>query len=163
MVIIIVPNSGEYRYAEGGRLTFVTRSVARSSLSYLPPPILSPPPSWPFRMCGGTYEPFPELSPPGPSPMSIPAAPPSGAPSSPTGAMVPLNGHLAVKCSPLQIRHLTCLSLSLSFRLPVSTFSSFASLRQFALGRNMMFSPTEVVSVGGFHVSMMILSRTERE
>jgi hypothetical protein len=60
--------------------------------------------------------------------------------------MVSLKGHLAVKCSPLQIRHLTFLSFNLSFMLPASVFSSFASLRQFVLGLNMMFSPMEVVS-----------------
>lgn len=54
-----------------------------------------------------------------------------------------------MKCSPLQIRHLTFLSLSLSFMLPCSTFSSLASFRQFALGRKMIFSPTDVVVVTG--------------
>ena len=63
--------------------------------------------------------------------------------------MVSLKGHLAVKCSPLQIRHLTFLSLSLSFIDPASVFSSFASFLQFVLGLKMMFSPTDVVSLAG--------------
>jgi hypothetical protein len=33
--------------------------------------------------------------------------------------------------------------------LPASVFSSFASLRQFVLGLNRIFSPTEVVSLAG--------------
>lgn len=75
----------------------------------------------------------------------------SAAPLSPMGAMVSLYGHLAVKCSPLQIRHLTFLSLSLSFMAWAlgSAVSSLASLRQLMLGRKMMFSPTDVVSGAG--------------
>lgn len=70
---------------------------------------------------------------------------------SPTGAIVSLYGHRAVKCSPLQIRHLTFLSLSLSFIdwALGSWLSSLASLRQLTLGRKMMFSPTDVVSAAG--------------
>ena len=75
----------------------------------------------------------------------------SAAPFSPIGAMVSLYGHLAVKCSPLQIRHLTFLSLSLSFIdwASGSWLSSWASLRQLMLGRNMMFSAIDVVSAAG--------------
>lgn len=128
----------------------MTRKVARSSLSNFPP-ILSPaaaaPP--PFLRCGGTYELFPAPRPPGPSGVSAPAAAASPAPSSPTGAMVSLKGHLAVKCSPLQIRHLTFLSFSLSFMEPASVASSLASFLQLELGLKMMFSPTEVVSGAG--------------
>lgn len=56
-----------------------------------------------------------------------------------------------MKCSPLQIRHLTFLSLSLSFMAwaLASLLSSLASLRQLTLGRKMMFSPTDVVSEAG--------------
>lgn len=134
--------------------TFVTRSVARSSRSPNLLPILSPAPA-PPRSAGGTYDPFltPAAAPAAPagagsSPM--PAAT-SAAPLSPTGAMVSLYGHLAVKCSPLQIRHLTFLSRSWSFMAWAlgSVFSSLASLRQLVLGRKMMFSPTDVVSGTG--------------
>lgn len=60
-------------------------------------------------------------------------------------------GHLAVKCSPLQIRHLTFLSFSLSFIACAlgSALSSLASLRQLTLGRKIMFSAMEVVSAAG--------------
>lgn len=56
-----------------------------------------------------------------------------------------------MKCSPLQIRHLTCLSFNLSFMAfeAESPPSSLASLRQLTLGRKMMFSATEVVSGAG--------------
>lgn len=73
----------------------------------------------------------------------------SAAPFAPTGAIVSLYGHLAVKCSPEQIRHLTFLSFSLSFNCSLSVTSSLASLRQLMLGLKMMFSPTEVVSLAG--------------
>lgn len=142
-------------------LTFVTRSVAKSSRSpYFEPPIFSPAPLSP-RKAGGTYEPFlaaaPEANPPVsplilPMPSSECSAPePRPAPVSPMGAIVSLYGHLAVKCSPLQIRHLTFLSLSLSFMATAfgSADSSLASLRHVAEGRKIMFSPTEVVSVAG--------------
>lgn len=76
---------------------------------------------------------------------------PSPAPFSPMGAMVSLYGQRAVKCSPLQIRHLTFLSFNFSFIDCAlgSWLSSLASLRQFTLGRKMMFSPTDVVSAAG--------------
>lgn len=141
-----------------GKLTLVTRRVARSSLSpNLDPPRRSPAEARaPSRRAGGTYEPFlPAPAPPAPAPGApAPSSSPkpaatSAAPLAPTGAMVSLYGHLAVKCSPLQIRHLTFLSLSLSLSWSFSSPSSLASLRQFTLGRKMMFSPTDVVSGAG--------------
>ena len=82
------------------RLTFVTLSVARSSLSYLPP-ILSPVAAPPFLKCGGTYPPPPPPKPPSfdgasPSPVSAPLAAPPSAPSTPSGARVSLKGHFIV-------------------------------------------------------------------
>ena len=135
---------------ESRELTLVTRKVAKSSLSNLPPPILSPPAVPPFLRWGGTYEDLPAPRPPGPSGVSAWPAATSTAPSSPKGAMVPLKGHLAVKCSPLQIRHLTCLSFNLFFMAPASETSSLASFLQFVLGLNIMFSPTLVVSEAGW-------------
>ena len=82
----------------------------------------------------------------GPS-SSAPASPPAPAPvSSPIGAIVSLNGHRAVKCSPSQILHFTFLSFSWAFTLSFSGFSSLPSFFHVTLGRNMMFSPTLVVS-----------------
>lgn len=74
------------------------------------------------------------------------------------GAMVSLYGHLAVKCSPWQIRHLTFLSFSLSFMAwALGSLSSFlASFFQLMLGRKMMFSPTEVVSGAGPWASLAL-------
>ena len=43
-----------HRSFSARRLTFVTRNVARSSRSYLPPLIFSPVPAPPRRRCGGT-------------------------------------------------------------------------------------------------------------
>lgn len=135
------------------QLTLVTRSVARSSRSPYFPPIRSPAeaPAAPPRIAGGTYDPFfPAPAVPTLASSGIPAAT-SAAPLSPMGAIVSLYGHLAVKCSPLQIRHLTFLSFSLSFICCAfgSWASSLASLRQLTLGRKMMFSPTVVVSWAG--------------
>ena len=139
------------------QLTFVTRSVAKSSRSLYLPPMRSPPPAAPARIAGGTYDPFfPEPAAPTEAPPAadgsspIPAAT-SVAPASPMGAIVSLYGQRAVKCWPLQIRHLTCLSRSLSFIACAlgSLASSLASLRQLIDGRKMMFSPTVVVSAAG--------------
>lgn len=136
-----------------GILTLVTRNVAKSSLSPYFDPATAPAAAAPPRRAGGTYDPFFAPGPPAPAGAGsspIPAAT-SAAPFSPMGAMVSLYGHLAVKCSPLQIRHLTCLSFSLSFMAfaLASLLSSLASLRQLTLGRKIMFSPTEVVSAAG--------------
>lgn len=135
-------------------LTLVTRNVAKSSLSpNLLPPILSPAGLSP-RSAGGTYDPLTPALPAAPAaaPAAGSSARPaagSAAPFAPTGAIVSLYGQRAVKCSPEQIRHLTFLSLSLSLSWSASLASSLASLRQLMLGRKMMFSPTDVVSVAG--------------
>ena len=146
--------------------TFVTLSVASSSLSYFPP-ILSPAVAFaPFLKCGGTYPPDPAPRPPvlstspaSPAPSS-PAAPPS-----PMGAIVSLNGHRAVKCSPSQILHLTFMFFNFSFGSSFLFCSSLSSFFQVMLGLNMMFSPTEVVSKdgpGGWPFSLPNLDHARR-
>ena len=135
-------------FSSANSLTFVTLSVARSSLSYLPP-ILSPPAAAaPFRRCGGTYE-LPLVPSP---PAGVSSSPRSAGvdPGSPSGAMVSLNGHLVVKWSPLQIRHLMLTFFNASFWLfdPSFSFSVAPDLKP-DCGRNTMFSPTLVVSVWG--------------
>lgn len=136
----------------------MTRSVAKSSRSPNLLPILSPAPP-PARSAGGTYDPFfmPAACAAVAGSSPIPAAT-SADGVSPTGAMVSLYGHRAVKCSPLQMRHLTFLSRSWSFMACAlgSVFSSLASLRQLVLGRKMMFSPTDVVSATGVRGSFAL-------
>lgn len=68
--------------------------------------------------------------------------------SAPSGAMVSLNGHLVVKWSPEQIRHLIFAFLSSSFFLSSSPLSSVDAF-QLACGRKRMFSATDTVSVCG--------------
>lgn len=138
------------------QLTFVTLSVARSSLSYFPPIFSpSPPPLFP----GAMYLP---PTPPGPLPAPVPTTSAIGsatdpsAGGSPSGAIVPLKGHRAVKCSPLQIRHLTVVFFSSIFFLscslsapPWALASSRSTLLKPCRGYSWMSSPTEVVSLCG--------------